>query len=161
MSRQRRLNRALRGVSMVEMLVAVVVLSLAILPLMKLFMGTVQGAEENWSKTRANWLAQSLMNEMAKTRWDQLGPAGTVPTLGATIGLDFPGVYDDVDDWVGYTDVVENRFTRTVGVDFVSIVMNEVVSSLLPTDLKRARVTVTWPGGTDVVLTTIFANSAY
>lgn len=158
----RRAGRNRRGVTLVEMLMGVVVLSLAVLPLIKVFMSNVTGAEENWISYRASLAAQNLLQTMARTRWDQLGPAGTVPTASATIGLDVPGVYDDVDDWDGFSDVFENQFTRSVAVDFVAVVANTVVpTGGVPSDLKRVQVNISWTEGThNVVFNKIFANSA-
>jgi hypothetical protein len=59
-----------------------------------------------------------------------------------TLGVEVAGIYDDVDDYNGYTDQVDAMFTRSVVVEYLDAPLNTAVTvSMVPTDFKQIKVT--------------------
>ncbi|MCB9799389.1 MAG: prepilin-type N-terminal cleavage/methylation domain-containing protein [Candidatus Omnitrophica bacterium] len=118
-----------KGVTLVELVMAIVVLGFVALSLTKLF-GDVStlGTQPDFRQT-AVMLGQELMEEIKSRRFDELDAKTDTgnwsdamgPDTGETAGD--KSTYDDVDDFDGLTENMSSPFagfTRTVGVDYVA-----------------------------------------
>lgn len=156
-----------KGFTLAEVLVAVVVIIIALVPLITVFGQGVKRGKTPQQITVATALAQDLLEEIMAKKFDEdpsnpdtpgnLGPdrfesrTGTPPNRN----------YDDVDDYKNYTESPPKEmdgttmteytgFTRTVAVDYVQEANFDVVSTSI-TRFKRVRITVTWEGGAQSV----------
>jgi Flp pilus assembly pilin Flp len=156
-----RARRGARGASYVEVLVLSVLVAVALAPLLKLLATVVRAPTESWNRTEAALAAEDLLARIRRCRWDQNGEAGHTPTVGATLGQDFPGDFGDIDDWTGYADDW-GLFHRAVVVDFVDYTFTGPAGALAavpgPSPTKRVRVRVTGPVGVAKELTALFSN---
>ncbi|MBL8024122.1 MAG: prepilin-type N-terminal cleavage/methylation domain-containing protein [Elusimicrobia bacterium] len=153
------------GLTLVEALIALVVISIVFLGVMKMFQTVVTSPHEVYNRTLLSVHAQNLLTTIRLARWDEQGPAGTV-ALSSDLGPDAletgPADFDDIDDWNGYSDSV-GLYTRNVSVIFVNPQEVAGVIKLVPavaglkTDHKQVRVTVT-RGETTKTLSSLFSN---
>lgn len=147
-----------------EALIALVVISIVFLGTMRLFQTVVRTPHESFARTTLTLQANSLMAKIRLLRWDEWGPAGSVPTASATLGPNtgetVPAQFDDIDDWDGYSDTV-GPFSRTVSVRFMAWVNTSGTITLTvspnPTDIKQVQVTVT-RGDKSKTLSALFSN---
>ncbi len=118
-----------KGFTLIEILIALVILSMGIAMLITMFTVGMDGVIANQVRTQATNLAQDLMDEiMGKEFWDP-------QTQSATFGHEenYRSEYDDVDDYSDWKnkipplDVMGSSvgtayadFTRSVSVAFVS-----------------------------------------
>lgn len=136
-----------KGYTLVEIMIAMVVLVLGLIPLVKLIGDSLVATSDLGSRSVANELAQDLMEEIKQRKWDEnAGADGFTTTLSATLGIDgAPEIatnkttFDDIDDYNlgstgnnwGWTerppsDAANNplsqygKFTRTVRVRYVT-----------------------------------------
>ncbi len=159
-----RCNRFSKGFSLAEVLVAVVVIAVALVPVIMVFSQGVKQGKTPQQITVATMLAQDLLEEIMPKKFDEnpvnpVAPVSLGPDTGETrSGLPTTRNYDDVDDYRNYTESPPREvdgtamteytgYTRTVAVDYVSETNVDTVSSVI-TRFKRVRVTVTWDNGT-------------
>jgi Tfp pilus assembly protein PilV len=160
-----------RGVTLVEVMISFIILTLAVLPVLKVFSRDASSVTSSWLEFQQAAAGRDLMEQIRRTRWDQNSAPGTVLlVVNATnpLAQELPGVRDDVDDWNGYTDTVTARwkadgnfvFRRSVVVDYVDVDAGGTVSTaaVTPSNYKRVRVTVRTDGRPDDVLVNILAN---
>jgi MSHA pilin protein MshD len=157
-------NRYESGFSLAEVLVAVTVIVIALVPLIMVFSQGVKQGKTPQKITVGTMLAQDLLEEIMPKKFDENPqnpdtPATLGPETGETRnGLPTTRNYDDVDDYRNYTEsppkevdgtnmVEYTGYTRTVAVDYVSETALDTVSTS-STRFKRVRVTVTWDNGT-------------
>lgn len=160
----RKRSQTLGGFTLVEALIALVIISMIFLGMMRLFQRVVKSPHESFNRTEIALQANTLMARIRLGRWDERGPAGTVPTAVATLGQDagesVPADFDDIDDWDGYSDTV-GPFSRHVSVRFMrwnnASGAVSLVESPVPTDLKQVQVTVTC-GDQSKTLSALFSN---
>jgi len=95
-----------RGLTVLELVMSATILSIALLPVLRLCFGGLQSVTDAWTDTRALASAQQLMGDIQEMNWDETGPAGGAATVpSASLGPDAGDVVkDDIDDWDGYTD---------------------------------------------------------
>jgi MSHA pilin protein MshD len=117
--------RETKGLTLIEIMLAMTILVIAVIPLMKMLGDTIKGAQTFGEITIATQLAQDLMEEIKSKKWDETEPNdGTITTTptriqvdNATHGLDdinnenvtqTPGNgktnWDDMDDYDGLTE---------------------------------------------------------
>ena len=119
-----------KGFTLIEVLIAILILSVGIFMLLTMFTTGLDGVFANQKRTQATNLAQDLMDEiMGKEFRDPNQPPGWGIESGETQGV--RTTYDDVDDysaWKNYNppeDIGGNAlnlyadFTRSVSVFFV------------------------------------------
>jgi hypothetical protein len=157
------------GISLVEVLMAVVVVSLCVVGLIKLMSTSQVSLTQSIGSLKAQASAEDLLQQIRLMRWDNMmSPTATapmpltgpVPTV--TCGICTPRVA--VEHWNNYSDVDTSRapygtFQRTVRVRFVDI--DPTTSELIPVagPTHRKQVTVTAVGRTSTAtVTSVFYN---
>lgn len=134
------------GLTAVETLLAVLVLTLGILPLMSLLQTTGASLQNHEIEGKAILSGQNLLKEIQVYAWhdDVAGP-------GSAIGKD-PGEttrdqFNDIDDFDAYEDDPDDLIHRSVDVDWVNYNQGKIVTAAAATSFKRVRVTVDIKGG--------------
>ena len=156
-----------RGFTLIEIIMIIVVVSIAIPALLILVGGEAGRGVESEIRVTATNVAKQLMEEIRSKRWDENSPIppGTASTLGIDAGETAGDLstYDDIDDYIaGAPDVSvgDVTYSRNVAVSYVnSDALNTTVAG--PTDYKRIQITVTAPAtnwNSSVVLTTVMSN---
>jgi MSHA pilin protein MshD len=152
-----------KGFTLAEVLVAVVVIVIALVPLIMVIGQGVKRGKDPQKIAVANLLAQDLMEEIVCKQFDEdpLNPDTTAnlgPDRGETrSGTPPNGNYDDVDDYDGFTETPPREvdgtqmteytgYTRSVVVDYVLATNLDTVSTAI-TSYKRITVTVSWTSG--------------
>lgn len=160
-----------RGVTLTELLMAILIMTPVIVLVLGVFMKNLRGVTESWEETKATTAAQRLMDKIRPMRWDETtGLDGTVPSLAAASILTEepaspPSGFDDIDDWNGFDDPdplpTFASFERRVTVTFVNVdfVTGNIAVSGTPTNFKQVTVEVTYLAGKKVVLSSVFPNS--
>lgn len=154
-----RMHRAKAGFSLVEVVVLIVVISLAVPPIVMLLYETVTRGTDSRMQMIATSLATGLMEEiLSKNFEDPQGNAGSFGTEEAGRAS-----YDDVDDYDGLSvrppqDSQGNALSDYAA--FRTRITVENVSSSSPggtaasdgsTDFKRVTITVEWNNGNSLV----------
>lgn len=138
-----------QGVTLLEMIVFIVVVSIALTTLTAVYNQSVATAAEPLMHQRALNLAQAKMDEILALKYDESTPTGGVPACDSVGGL--PCTYlpdsnmNDVDDFHNRTDQPFTNYQRLVTVTRVN-------------NIKRIQVRVTAPDSSSVLLTAERAN---
>ncbi len=139
------------GVSMIELIVFIVVVSIALLALLGAYQRATSVNVDPLIRVRALELAQSKLDEILALKYDEQTPTGGVPACGST-GIGAVGCnnnpdsnMNDVDDFNGFSDTPYAGYTRQVTVTANS-------------NIKLISVTVTMPGGADLTVAAERAN---
>lgn len=110
------------GVSLIEMVVFIVIVSIALLALVGVYrQATAQNADP-LIRVRALEAAQAKMDEVMALKYDENTPTGGIPACSsahsgaAVCGNAKEMDFDDVDDFNGETDVPYPGYSRTVTV---------------------------------------------
>ena len=165
------------GFTLIELIMIIVVLAIAI-PVLLIMLG--QGAKQSVNaelEIAATNVGQALMEEIRSKCWDET--ATSVPNCGGIVtpsaiqtdageggagGRTFctgnPNLYDDVDDYNGYSETCTwGGVSYTTGVQ-VCYVQAAVLDACVagPTDYKRVQVTVTNATVGSTVLVTVMTN---
>ena len=151
------------GLSLVELMVALAVIAVGVLPLFSSLSKVRGDGVIHALRVQALQTADSLLEEIRDKRWDE----ATVDEFAylaspSAIGPDAesPAEFDDVDDYHGYEETV-GTIRLSVAVDYVSVVDgSELQPSAFPTDYKRVRVSAAWGANVprQVSVETILAN---
>ncbi|MEJ2444550.1 MAG: prepilin-type N-terminal cleavage/methylation domain-containing protein [Exilibacterium sp.] len=160
-----RTKRRQGGVTLIELVVFIVVVSVALVALLSVVNYSLSNSIDPLVRVRLLELAQSQLDEVLARKYDENTPTGGVPACGtangpacAGIGLDGEdisdaGSLDDVDDFNGYSDTPYAGYSRSV----------EVVAAggdwgVAAAQAKRITVTVVSPGGESLQLSVYRAN---
>jgi MSHA pilin protein MshD len=117
------------GITMVELMMAVTIILLVIIPLTKVLFSSMKGAMSFGDANKAVQLSQDLMEEIKQKKWDENEPVGggQTPTPYSALGIDnstmgLDGIHqenavappvavwdgkanwDDIDDYNGLTE---------------------------------------------------------
>ncbi|MEA3506645.1 MAG: prepilin-type N-terminal cleavage/methylation domain-containing protein, partial [Elusimicrobiota bacterium] len=98
-----------RGVTLVELMVAVTIILIAIIPLMSMIIQSVQGTQKLSDRTRASQLVQDMIEEIKQKQWDEdlTGDSEVGFDLAAEDPTDAGTGQrlncDDIDDYLAYT----------------------------------------------------------
>ncbi len=122
-------NKKSRGVTLVELMVAVSIILIAIIPLISMIIQGVQGTQKLSDRTRASQLVQDMIEEIKQKRWDEtltgetevgFDAAAEDPTGSTGQRLNC----DDIDDYIGYEsgsawsgDPIDNHMVEYPPVD--------------------------------------------
>ncbi|MFT5051541.1 MAG: MSHA pilin protein MshD [Chlamydiales bacterium] len=154
------------GISLIESVMAIVVLGIAIPPLMSMFTVVARHSVDQTFQDLAIIYADGLMEEIVSKAFED--PDGSAGSFGTEEGS--RSAYDDIDDYDGLsnsppkqlddTDLDEiSGFTRTARVENVTDTDPDTATPAGDgsTDLKRVTVTVAWTGGKagEFTLTTV------
>ncbi len=133
------------GVSLIEMVVFIVVVSIALLALVGVYRQATSKNADPLIRVRALEAAQSKLDEILSLKYDERTPTGGVPACTACDNTPDANM-NDVDDYNGKTDT-SNGFVRTVTVTTDTAAM-----------IKLIQVEVTAPSGDRVLLAVERAN---
>lgn len=150
-----KLNHAKRarvkGVSLIEMIVFIVVISIALVALVNVYRQAMVRNADPLIRVRAIEAAQSKLDEILSLQYDENTPVGGVPPCGST----YTGAIacnntpdanlNDVDDYNGRTDTPYPGYNRNV-----TVVANN--------NIKLITVSVTTPSGETIRLAVERAN---
>lgn len=155
------------GFTLIEILIALVILSMGIVMLITMFTVGMDGVVANQKRTQATNLAQDLMDEIMGKNFDETS-SGTAPgNLGPELGESSTdrSTWDDVDDYLGLEsgespprDAVDNEltsyndFTRYASVWYVQSTDLNTPEITNSTELKRISVWVSHSEISDVVV---------
>lgn len=136
--------RSQSGVSLIEMVVFIVVVSIALLALIKVYNQATINNVDPLVRVRALEAAQSKLDEILSLKFSDNTPTGGVPACTACD--DTPDAnMNDVDDYRSKSDVPYAGYNRSV-----SVVTNG--------NIKLITVTVTMPTGGSILLSAERAN---
>lgn len=139
------------GVSLVEMIVFIVVVSIALLALVGVYNQATINNADPIIRVRALEAAQSKLDEILALKYDENTPTGGIPACnsGVPTSVACNNATDtnmnDVDDYNGLGDVPYTGYSRTV-----SVTTNN--------NIKLIQVRVTAPSGETVLLAAERAN---
>jgi type II secretory pathway pseudopilin PulG len=145
-----------RGFILVEVTIAYLVLSLALVALLPVFILAIRAGKNTEQLQVATYLSQELLEEVRMRRWDARAAASPrhIDSPSAVLGPD-PGetatnktTFDDVDDFNGWTEAAARDslnvllpafsvYSRTVAVSYVD---SNLAASATPTDYKKVTV---------------------
>ncbi len=151
-----------RGISLIEMVVAIVVIGLAIPALTRNWYDVTVRSSRSEAMADAGFYAAQMMENITALRFDEeLNPPWTPK---AQFGGTRPDetdeavdAFDDVDDLDGYSNTTQDGFLRTVQVDYISLDGAAWQTSGIETNFKRVvvRVSKQQPGAGMVTIATI------
>lgn len=142
-------GNAQTGVSLVELIVFLVVVSIASAALMATYRSSVIRSVDPVIQIRALELAQAKLDEVMALKYDATTPTGGIPACGATGGPVCNNLPDadmnDVDDYHNVSDVPYTGYTRSITVTTAN-------------NLKLITVTVAAPKNISLTLAAYRAN---
>jgi len=137
------------GVTLIEMIVFIIVVSIALTVLTAAYNQSVIKSSEPLIKQKALNFAQAKMDEVLALKYDEVTPTGGVPACNSVGGNPCNNIPDanmnDVDDFHNQSDVPDTGYQRQVTVTQVN-------------NVKRIQVRVTAPDSSSVLLTAERAN---
>ncbi len=165
--RLRRLHRNQRGMTLIDLILVIVIVSLAIPPMVALLIQETRQSTFGVTMTRANGLGSTLLEEIRSKRWDENGGAAST-TLGPETG-ETRATYDDADDFLGLDDsppqdslgtdmAGSTGFRQQVSVCYVANTDLETCLGSGTSNYKRITVTVTDPEGRTTQVVTVISN---
>jgi MSHA pilin protein MshD len=136
-----------RGITLIEMVAVIVVLSLAIPALLTMWADVAWRSVRSEAIGDAAFYAQQLMEEIKSKRFDENDSSPWTSNLGPEPGETITGTgdssFDDVDDYNGYSDNPAIDYSRSCTVDYVELSDSTwQAATSPPTDFKRIRVAV-------------------
>jgi len=147
-----------RGVTLIETIMFLVVMSIALLALLQTFNQSVINSVDPVVRVRALEIAQSQLDEILSRKFDENTPTGGVPACDSAAGVVCLGVtpggdFDDVGDYDGFSDNSNPDHPISVAVVNAG---NELGIPLA--QARRITVAVGMPGGDSVSLSAYRAN---
>src|SRR5690606_8207728 len=110
-----------RGVTLVETIVFIVVVSIALVALIRVFNASVSQSVDPLVRIRALELGQAQLDEILARKFDENTPTGGVPACDSPDGVACAGIaadsdYDDVGDYNNYTNSAYSGYVISVSV---------------------------------------------
>lgn len=139
--------KGVRGVTLIEILVFIIAVSIALVALLSVFNASVISSVDPLVRVRALTLAQAQLDEILARKFDENTPTGGVPACDTTAGIPCAGIiadsdYDDVGDFHNYVNNSHANYPVSVSVQ------NAGADLGLPAAQARLiTVTVGMPGG--------------
>lgn len=147
------LCRAERGFTLVELVVFIIVISIALLSLLAVYQQAVVSSVDPVKRIRMLELSQAQMDRVIALRYDEATPMGGIPACDSLGGLSCTnspdGGFDDVDDYHNFVDTPGNYHRR------VTVTPGQYDNGFAA---KEIRVTVTAPDGESLTLTSYRYN---
>jgi len=114
-----------KGVTLVELVISIVVLSIAMVAMMNSFSLSMSHSADPLWRNKSLKLAQLYLDEILSKNYDELTPVGGIPVVAnpscASLGSDGVGAsaetratYDDVDDYNGIDDLPPKNLTNSI-----------------------------------------------
>lgn len=126
-----------KGVSLIELIVFIVVVSIALLALVGVYRQATINNADPIIRMRALEAAQSLLDEIISLKYDEQTPTGGVPacpTVGTNACNNSPdGNMNDVDDYHNFSDTPYPNYVRSVSVTTANNIKLITVSVTTPT----------------------------
>jgi len=137
-----------KGFSLVETVIATVIIAVGLIPTVSMMVRMRTGFEQRIHKATAFHLAQNLMDLIQSKNWDEQSgypPAYVLaPSVLGPDGEFSISDFDDIDDFHNFPFPSISGFTRSVKVEYVNVIFgNDVTTSIPTTDFKRVTITVT------------------
>ncbi len=162
-----RLIRNQRGVTLIDLILVIIIVSLAVPPMMALLMEGTRLSTFGVTVTRANGMASTLFEEVRSKRWDE----NTDGTASATLGPDGESraAFDDVDDFDGLDEsppkdslgsdlAASAGFRQQVSVCYVDPNVDLDTCQGGTSNYKKITVTATDPEGRATQLVTVISR---
>lgn len=151
--------RRQRGVTLVELIVFIVVISLALGAMLSVYRYSVVNSADPLVRVRLLEAAQSRLDRVLAQPYDAQTPPGGVPACGSNppSGTPDPPPCADsggVSDFDGQSDTPYDGYSRTVNVTFAGDELGLADDSYA----KRITVTVTAPNGESLTLSAYRSN---
>ena len=149
------------GFTLIELIVAVVAISIALLALINVFNQAAINSVDPIVQVRALECAQAKMDEILARKFDENTPSGGVPACGsansgavACLGITADAALDDVGDFQGHADNGLDQCQISVAVVNAGTQLGLSANA----QARRITVTVTSNGGGSAVLSTYRTN---
>lgn len=115
------LIRARKGFTLIEMIVFIVVISIALGAFIKVIAAATKNSVDPVLNVSALSRAQSMLDTVLSRKFDEASPVGGIPACNtaagdACIGITVDADFDDVGDFNGFTDTSVAPFTTSVTV---------------------------------------------
>lgn len=127
-----------KGVSLIELIVFIVVVSIALLALVGVYRQATINNADPIIRMRALESAQSLLDEIISLKYDEATPTGGVPacsTVGVGACTNSPeNNMNDVDDYHNFSDTPYPNYVRSVSVTTANNIKLVTVSVTTPTN---------------------------
>lgn len=151
------INRA-RGVTLIETLVFIVVVSIALVAVLRVFGAGVSNSVDPVVRARALTLAQAQLDEILARKFDENTPTGGVPACDILAGAVCAGIapdsdYDDVGDFHNYVDNSHANYSISVSVQTAGVDLG-----LAANQARLITVNVGMPGGDTLTLAAYKVN---
>ncbi len=146
------------GVTLVETIFFIIIVSIALAALVRVYTNAIVNSVDPIARTRAIALAQAQMDEILARKFDENTPTGGVPACDSTDGVACLGIvgdgdYDDVGDYDGFVNNSDPNHTLTV-----SVVAAGGEIGLPGSQARRVTVTATVPGGSSLTISAYKTN---
>jgi len=156
-----------RGVTLIDLILVIIITSLAVPPMVALLSHVTRESTFGVAVTRANHLASTLLEEVRSKRWDENTGAASA-TLGSETG-ETRATYDDVDDFhaldesppkdsLGTTISGVTGFRQQVSVCYVANTDLNTCLGSGTSNYKQVTVTVTDPEGRASQMVTMLSS---
>lgn len=152
------LIRKQRGVTLVETIVFIVVVSIALVALIRAFNASISQSVDPLVRIRALELGQAQLDEILARKFDENTPTGGVPACDSPTGVACAGIsadtdYDDVGDYNGYTNSAYSGYAISV-----SVVNAGGDLGLVASQARLVNVNVSMPNGDALTLSSYKVN---
>lgn len=131
-----------RGVTLLELVAAIVIMALAIPVLLRVHADVGIKSIRAEAISMATFYAEQMLEEIKTRRFDENTSSPWSATLGPESGETYPTGFDDIDDFNGRVDTPATVYRRTVTVDYVVLNGANWVHSAASTNFKRVVVSV-------------------
>lgn len=149
-----------KGFSLVEVIVFIVVVSVALVALIRVYSATLIGNKSinPVVRVRALELAQAQMDEILSRKFDENTPTGGIPACDSADGIACSGInpdsdFDDVGDYNGNPTITDTYHTVSV-----SVTADGADLGIPDSQARRISVTVTVFDNDSVTLTAYKTN---
>lgn len=162
--------KAKRGFTLIELIVGMLVFSIAVVLLTSVLFPQSDHAAQTLQRVRAAELAQSVMNEIWGKAYDDNTPIGGVPAacnppdspcsdnIGPEVG-EGRNDFDDVDDYDGMTETASQlNSNRTYEDDYSGYLLQVNVSHGAVDNTKLIHIVVTTPQGEPIAFDAVRSN---
>ncbi len=150
--------RRYQGVTLIETMVFIVVISIALVALVKVFNYSLVSSVDPIVKVRALELAQAQLDEVLARKFDENTPTGGVPACDSPTGTACLGIvpdadFDDVGDFDGFSDSSYSGYNINVSVSQAGADLG-----LAANQARLIVVNVSMPGGDSLSLSSYRVN---
>lgn len=154
---------AIRGITLVELLIFIVIISVALVTFLSVFGFQVANSVDPAARVRALERGQAVLDEILSRKFDENTPTGGVPACNssgapACSTMTADADFDDVADYSGFTDTTDPNYPVSVQVMEAGDELPGGASGLSPEHARLITVTVSIPGGETLSLSAYRAN---